>query len=95
MARRIRQLLDQADDDVTWFMINAESITYMDNTAIETLHTLHRELAERGVTLTMARVKAPVRRILKKTGTTDLLGQENFFPTVRTGVRAYRERTGR
>lgn len=94
LARRVRALLDDAEDEVKWLMIDAEAMNYMDVTAVETLRTLQRELAEQGVTLTMARVKAPVRRIFENTGTTELLKPENIFPTVRTGVQAFRERTG-
>src|SRR5690606_22605979 len=94
LARRVRALLDDAEDEVEWLMIDAESMNYMDATAVETLRTLQRELAEQGVTLTMARVKAPIRRIFENTGTTELLKPENIFPTVRTGVQAFRERTG-
>ncbi|MEV0201223.1 SulP family inorganic anion transporter [Nonomuraea sp. NPDC050691] len=95
MARRVRELLDDADGEVRWLMIDAEAMTYVDAKAIDTLKTLHQELAEQSVTLTMARVKAPIRSILENTGTTELLGPEHFFPTVRSGVQAFRERTAR
>ncbi|MFC4060267.1 SulP family inorganic anion transporter [Planomonospora corallina] len=92
MARRIRQLLADAEDEVMWLMIDAEAMAYMDAKAVDTLGELHRELADQGVTLTMARVKEPIRRIFQDTGMTELLGPENFFPTVRSGVQAFRER---
>lgn len=95
MARRIRELMSDADDEVKWLMIDAEAMTYLDARAVDTLRALHRELADQGVTLTMARVKAPIRRILQNTGTVELLGPENFFPTVRSGVQAFRERNAR
>lgn len=95
MTRRIRELLSKADDKVKWLVIDAEAMNYVDGTAVETLRKLHRELSEQNVTLAMARVKALLRRIFQNTGTTELLGPENFFPTVRSAVRAFRERTDR
>lgn len=89
-ADQVRQLLEDAEQPVSWFMVNAEAITYIDSTAVEMLHALHAELAGLGVVLTMARAKGPLRAVLAKSGLTDTIGSEHFFPTVTSGVEAFR-----
>lgn len=91
-ADRVRQVLADAEQPISWFMLNAEAITYIDTTAVETLRALHTEMAGLGVVLTVARAKAPLREVLAKTGMTDVIGREHFFPTVRSGVEAFRSR---
>lgn len=41
----------------------------------------------------LAIAKAPLRQVLKDTRVWDELGEAAFFPTVRTGVSAYRQQT--
>jgi sulfate permease, SulP family len=75
-----------------WVILNAESWTYVDTTAISTVRRLNTELAEQGVTLGIARAKARLREILRDTGLLDELGEEHLFPTVRAGVVAFESR---
>jgi len=82
-----------ADPPARWVMLNAEAITYVDSTAVQTLRELRSELAASGVTLTVARAKIMVRGVFESTGFTGEIGPANFFTTVGAGVRAYEERT--
>jgi MFS superfamily sulfate permease-like transporter len=50
---------------------------------------LRAELSKRGITLAVARANAPLREMLQRTGVTDAIGAENFYPSVRTAVQAY------
>ena len=59
------------------------------------VRAIHDELAAKGVTFMVARVKGPVRDALVRSGLDEVLGPENVFPSVRTGVAAYLERGGR
>jgi MFS superfamily sulfate permease-like transporter len=70
----------------------SEAITYIDTTGIDTLRELRAELAAAGIRLTIARDKVMLRGVLDSAGLTAEIGPDCFFPTVRTGVRAYRER---
>ncbi len=91
MRQRVLALVDAADD-VEWLVLNAEAWTYLDATAIDTLEQLHDELAERGVTVAVARLKGPEREIFQETRLTAKFGADQFFPTVRSAVDAFESR---
>jgi SulP family sulfate permease len=86
---RILAIIDETDPRPQWLLINAEAITYIDSTAIDTLYTLYRELQSRDIVLAMARTKGPIRDILEPAGLTALIGSEHFFTSVSSGVQAY------
>jgi SulP family sulfate permease len=90
----VRNAVATADPPARWVMLNAEAITYVDSTAVHTLRELRSELAEPGITFTVARAKVMVRGVFDTTGFTGEVGPANFFTTVQSGVRAYEERTG-
>ena len=52
------------------------------------------ELTESNVELLLARVKGPVRDILRRSGLEDAFGGDRIYPTVRAGVAAYLARHG-
>jgi SulP family sulfate permease len=89
---RVRHAVAGADPPARWVMLNAEAITYVDSTAVHALRELRVELAQSGITLTIARAKLVLMGVFDATGFTGEIGPENFFPTVGTGVRAYDER---
>jgi len=89
---RVRQAVAGADPPARWVMLNAEAITYVDSTAVQSLRELRAELADSDIILTIARAKGMVVRVFDATGFTSEVGPENFFPTVGAGVRAYEER---
>jgi hypothetical protein len=41
--------------------------------------------------LAIARANKPLRETLRITGLEDLIGAENFYPSIRAGVQAFRE----
>ena len=73
-----------------WFLLNAEANTEIDFTAADILEELRAELADRGITLALARVKFEVRQDLQKAGLVDAIGPEHVFATLPTAVEAYR-----
>lgn len=74
-------------------ILNAESWTYVDTTAISTLRRLRGVLAEEGVKLGIARAKARLQEIFRDTGLLDEIGEENLFPTVRAAAAAFAARS--
>ena len=90
---RVLTLVAAAETPPRCVLINAEAITYIDTTGVATLRELRADLAGDGILLTVARAKIMLRSVLDSTGLTTEIGPENFFPTIRTGVRAYLERT--
>jgi len=89
--QQVRRLV-RSGDKPEWFMVNAEAFIYLDATALDTLRQLHGELAAEGITLAFARLKGRQREIFLGTGLTEQVGEGNFFPTVRAGVRAFEAR---
>jgi SulP family sulfate permease len=74
-----------------WLLLNAEAIVYIDSTAIDMLRQLHNELVDAGTTLVIARAKGMLRDVFDSTGLRDTIGAEQFYPTVRAAVDAYRD----
>ena len=85
---RVLGLVD-AERSPEWIIVNAEAFTYVDATAIDALRQLHADLAERGVVLAFARLKVRQQEIFEKTGLTEQIGRDRFFPTVRASVEAF------
>jgi len=77
---------------VRWVVVTAEPITNIDATADEMLCELHADLEDRGILLAFAELKGVVRDVLERTGTTELVGRENFFPTIGRAVSEYERR---
>lgn len=74
---------------VRWFVLNAESNTQVDLTAVDALDHLRRDLAERGIEFAMARVTFEVHERLRRAGLVDKVGQDRIFATLPTAVQAY------
>jgi len=89
-----RELIAATDPPVEWFVIDAEAIIDIDVTAAEALKKLQSELERKGIVLAMARTSHPLRRMLKRSGLTDLIGQDYIFPTVSTAVQTFLESKG-
>lgn len=88
LRQRVIALVD-GSEDLQCLVLNAEAWTFLDATAIDTLIGLHDELEQRGIMLSIARLKGRQREIFDDTGLTARIGPERFFPTVRTAVAAF------
>jgi SulP family sulfate permease len=85
---KVRSLL--ADDpSVRMVLIDAESITDIDTTALDMLEKLHKEMARSNVDLHFARMKTELRSLLRKAGLEEAIGADHFYISVREGVDAY------
>ena len=92
LMAQIRDLVSKADQPIRCLLLDAEAIPDIDTTAADTLKEIHQELKGEGITLAIARANKPLRETMRLTGLEELIGAENFYPTVRTGVEAFRER---
>jgi SulP family sulfate permease len=88
---QVQELIDEAIPSIGWLLIDAEAIVDIDVTAVETLSKLQSELEGKGVVMAIARASQPLQEILQRAGLTEKIGSAYFFPTVRTGVRAFIE----
>jgi MFS superfamily sulfate permease-like transporter len=61
----------------------------MDTTGTDQLIKLREELEKDGIQLAFAKVKDPVREMMRLSGAEEAIGTENFYPTVSAGVRAF------
>ena len=86
---RALQAVDDAEQPVHWFLLNAEANTEIDLTAVDALDELREQLEQRDVRLTVARMKQDLYRRLEPTGFIDHVGPENIFATLPTAVREY------
>ncbi len=86
---RVRELVAASPTPVRWFMIDAQAITEIDVTALDSLRELDEEFHRQGIALKIARANRPLREILERAGLTRELGQESFFPSVHEGVQAF------
>ncbi|MGN6652525.1 sodium-independent anion transporter, partial [Trinickia sp.] len=86
---RALRAVREAPTKTSWIVIAAEPVTDIDVTAADALVQIHDELLERGVTLSFAEMKGPVKDSLKHYGTFELIGERNFHPTIGQAVDRY------
>ena len=91
---QVRDLISTANPPVKCLLLDAEAIPDIDTTAADTLKELHRELQENGTLLAIARANKPLRETMRLTGLENLIGVNNFYPSVRNGVEAFQDRHG-
>jgi SulP family sulfate permease len=94
-AGRARQLIHDSKTPVVWFLLDAQAITDIDVTALETLEDLHQELKQEGIALKIAHANPPLRAVLERTGLAGKLGEDSFFASVHECVAAFQARPGR
>ncbi len=82
--------VDENQDPVKWFVLNAEANVEVDLTALDVVDQLRAELESRGIVFAMARVKQDLRVMLQAAGLLDKIGEDRIFMTLPTAVEAYR-----
>jgi len=90
-TERLEELVANAGPGLKCVILDAEAISDFDSTAAEALENLDAELERLGVDLWFARANGPLRDLLKATGLTARIGEENIHPSVRAAVSAYRQ----
>ncbi len=91
---QIREVVREAQPPARAILVDAGAISHIDTTGTDMLAELVSELTESNVELLLARVKGPVRDILRRSGLEDAFGGDRIYPTVRAGVAAYLARHG-
>lgn len=90
--RRAMAAVDDNPEPVEWFILNAEANVEVDLTALDALDELRDDMARRGITFAMARVKQDLRDALAAAGLLDKIGEDRIFMTVPTAVEAFHRR---
>lgn len=86
---RVEELVAGADEPIQGVVVDAEAIFYVDSSAIAMLQRLREDLAERGIWLGAARMKAPVRDMLARAGDATPIGEDRSYGSVREAVDAF------
>jgi len=90
--QRVRAAVAQAAVRPRWFLYSAEAANMLDFTGAEAMDQIRRELADEGITFTVARSRGRFDAMLHRSGLADRIGAEHIFPSVRSGVQAFIER---
>ncbi|QQE64773.1 sodium-independent anion transporter [Leptolyngbya sp. BL0902] len=90
--RRALAAIEAEKAPVEWFILNAEAIAEIDITAADMLNELFDELAERGITFAMARVKQDLYAQLKLSGLLDRIGVDHIYFTLPTAIDGFHQR---
>ena len=88
----VARLVKEAKPPLAWFCISAASVDDVDYSAAETLRSLYTLLREHGVKLVFSEVADNVYAQMKRSGITELVGEEAFYPSAASVARAYRKR---
>jgi SulP family sulfate permease len=78
--------------EVTGIVIDAETVPFIDVTAVQMLSSLSKELDERGVRLVIARDVGQIRDVIESTDAVE--GLKHLYPTVQSAVEALTEKPG-
>ncbi|MBD2452024.1 solute carrier family 26 protein [Nostoc sp. FACHB-152] len=77
---------------VEWFVLNTEAIVEVDITAIDALAQLHSELAAKGITFALTRVKQDLYKQLKHSQLLEKIGSQHVYLTLHTAIAAFEAR---
>lgn len=91
--RELKKALQASPTPVKMLLIDAESITLIDTTALEMLAKLHTELAQQGITLAWSRLQDQLRQKMAIAKLDQAIGVENFHDRITDGVMAFQSRS--
>jgi high affinity sulfate transporter 1 len=70
-------------------LINAETMNDIDTTGTDYLIDLVESLEKDSIELALAKVRDPVREMMRLSGAEEVIGADNFYASVSAGVRAF------
>lgn len=83
---RVRTLVREAPVPVRYFLLDAETIPYLDTTGAACLEQVCGDLEAQGIAMAVAAAKSPVRTMLDRTGLVGRIGPGRMFSTVAAAV---------
>jgi len=83
---RVRTVIREAPAPVRVFVLDAETMPYLDTTGAAILDQVCGDLEREGITMAIAAAKSPVRAMLDRTGLAARIGSDRMFPTVPSAV---------
>jgi high affinity sulfate transporter 1 len=85
---RVRTVVKETPTEVRCFLLDAETMPFLDMTGAASLEETWRELTEGDIVFAIASAKEPVRFMLDRTALTQQIGAGRLFPTVESAVEA-------
>jgi sulfate permease, SulP family len=86
---RVLEAVRGAPTPANRLVLDAGAITHIDSAGVAAIDELIDVLARDGITLAVARMKAPMRERFDAAGLTAAIGSQRFYPTVRAAVDAF------
>jgi high affinity sulfate transporter 1 len=83
---RVRQVVAGAPSGLRVFILDAETMPFLDTTGAATIDELRQELSENQIGMVIASAKRPVRLMLELAEIRFGAGEERMFPTVESAV---------
>jgi sulfate permease, SulP family len=90
---RALRSIDSEVMPVEWFVLNTEAIAEIDITAMDMLEELYDELAARGITFAMARVKQDLYAQLKRSPLLNKISEDRIYLTLHTMILGFESRS--
>ena len=81
--------LDNAKQDVAYFVVDAGAVNDVDYTAAQTLKQFYNHLQADDITLAIAHASPKLRSLLTAYGLADMIGREHIYPSLRAAVKSY------
>lgn len=91
-VQNIMTIVTQSSEPVRYILLDAEAISDIDSSAADALRELYDDFHEQNILLGIAGANELFMSIMEKTGLEELIGKENFYPTIRTGIIAFGEK---
>jgi len=85
---RVRTVARESPTKARDFLLDAETMPYVDTTGAASLDQVIDDLEAEGIAMAIAAAKSPVRTMLDRTGLTERIGPERMFLTVESAVAA-------
>ncbi|PSN20380.1 sodium-independent anion transporter [filamentous cyanobacterium CCP5] len=90
--RRALAAIRRESTPVEWFVLNTEAIPEVDITAADMLSEFHDDLAAKGITFGLARVKQDLYAQLRGSQLLEKIGSDRVFFTLDSAIEAFRHR---
>jgi high affinity sulfate transporter 1 len=90
--RRALSAIEAEVNPVEWFVLDTEAIVELDITAVDMLEELRHELASRGITFAMTRVKQDLYLQLKRANFLEKMGRDRIYLTLHTAIASFKDR---
>jgi SulP family sulfate permease len=85
---RVLEAIRAAPTPTSWLVFDAEAVTHVDSTGLQTFASLIDDLRGEGVELAVARLRTRMLDQFQLAGISEKIGREHFYPSVREAVTA-------